>query len=695
MKKMIKWVAIFVGGVFVLFVLAIILIPLFVDINHYKPQIQAQVTKATGRSMTLGGDLKLSLFPWVGISLSDLHFGNPEGFSEEDMVAVDDFRVKIKVLPLLSKKVEVKEFVLSGARVILETRKDGTTGWQDLGKAGAPSEPSAPEPEPDTEASAKSGELPIADLKVGEFVITNSSLLWLDHKNDLRKEVKGFELILTDLSFDRPIGIKMSVSVDDYPIALNGTLGPVGKEPGKGTVPIDISLEALGQINAALKGAVKEPAAAPAFDLKMVVKEFSARELLEALNQPLPLEPADSNVLTKIGLSLQVAGSTEAVTVSNGMLTLDDSKLTFSAAAKEFSKPDLAFNLTLDQIDLDRYLPEPAESETKTEPEPEPPTDESQTTASPSQIDYTPLRKIVLEGNVAVNQLKVKNVKTENIIVKIAARNGLLTLNPFSMDLYNGQASVNAMVNVQKKTPKTDIKVAMKTIQAGALINDLLEKDILEGTLQSNITLSLAGDTGDQIKKTISGSGKLEFLDGAVKGVDLAAMAHNTAAAFGLTEKGAAAPKTEFTELLIPFTLDNGVFDTRQANLKSPVLHLNANGNANLPTEKIDFRVEPKFVSPLPGTGGKSRNGILVPVMVSGTFTEPKFRPDLKAALKHNLGVDVDKEAEKLKQDIKKEIEKEIGKQLSDKKGDQQIEKAKDKLKEEAQKLFKGLPFSK
>ncbi|MGD9212527.1 MAG: AsmA-like C-terminal region-containing protein, partial [Desulfobacteraceae bacterium] len=160
--------------------------------------------------------------------------------------------------------------------------------------------------------------------------------------------------------------------------------------------------------------------------------------------------------------------------------------------------------------------------------------------------------------------------------------------------------------------------------------------------------------------------------NGAIKGVDLAGMAHNTTTAFGLAEKGKDVPKTEFTELSIPFNITKGLFSTQNTRLKSPVLHLQAKGRANLVDNKLNFRVEPKFVSPLEGqTDSKKRSGILVPVLISGTFDKIKYRPDLKAAIEQNLGVNVEKETEKLKED------------------------ATEKLKKEAQKFFKGLPFSK
>ena len=54
-------------------------------------------------------------------------------------------------------------------------------------------------------------------------------------------------------------------------------------------------------------------------------------------------------------------------------------------------------------------------------------------------------------------------------------------------------------------------------------------------------------------------------------------------------------------------------------------------GDAHLVKEKLDFRVEPKFVATIKGQRDtKQRSGIMVPVLVTGTFSEPKFRPDLE-----------------------------------------------------------------
>jgi len=163
--------------------------------------------------------------------------------------------------------------------------------------------------------------------------------------------------------------------------------------------------------------------------------------------------------------------------------------------------------------------------------------------------------------------------------------------------------------------------------------------DILEGLLQSQVNVQFQGDTPERIKQTLNGGGQLNFSDGAIKGIDLGAMVRNVQAAFG--ESGAAASdgsQTKFTELNIPFTLRNGTFVTEATEMKSPVIGITAKGQANLVTEKLDFRVEPEYVATLKGQrSSEDLKEIKVPVLISGSFQNPKFAPDLEAVAKQQI----------------------------------------------------------
>jgi AsmA protein len=71
--------------------------------------------------------------------------------------------------------------------------------------------------------------------------------------------------------------------------------------------------------------------------------------------------------------------------------------------------------------------------------------------------------------------------------------------------------------------------------------------------------------------------------------------------------------------------------------------------------ESLDFRVDPQAVATIKGQGDTAkRSGIMVPVLVSGTFSDPKFRPDLSAAAKQRIEKEIF-ESKEVKKILKKE----------------------------------------
>jgi AsmA protein len=673
MKKAIKWVLIVGGGLVALVLLSLLIIPQFVDVQQYKPEIEKRVSEATGRPFTLGGDLGLSLFPWVGLSFSDLHLGNPPGFKEKDLVAVKSFEVRVKLIPLLFKDIQVKRFILEGPRIVLERRKDGRGNWEGMGKPSGEVSDKVPEEKKGAPDSDSGSGLPIKSLAVGEFAIRDGSVLWIDHVNGERRELSDLTLRLEDVSLDRPIELALSVRLEGNPLSLEGKVGPVGKEPGKGTIPLDLAVQALKQLEMSLKGKIVDPLERPQFDLALQVSPFSPRKLVADLGQTFPVETADSTVLDRVAIAANLKGDSRSVSISDGAVDLDQSKIGFSVKVRDFSRPDVAFDLSLDEIDADRYLPpagenKPVEEKEKTEAP----------TAEQKKIDYTPLRRLVLDGAIRVGKLKALGVRLQDVNVKVAGKNGYFHVYPLTLKLYQGDVSSKGALDVRQDVPKSSVQLDAQGIQVGPLLKDLLEKDFLEGTVQSTVVINLAGDDPEKIKSTLNGKGNFLFKDGAIVGIDLAGMVRNVKATFGLAEKGGERPKTDFSELHAPFTITNGVVNTPGTSLMSPLVRVLAAGDADLVDETLDFRVEPKFVGTLKGQGDTvQRSGLMVPVLVTGTFSSPKFRPDLKDMLKKGLEEGLPQPSE-----LKKILP-----------GESMEEGESKPLEEQAKDLLKGLPF--
>ena len=625
--KALKWLLIVGGSLVVLLIAALLLIPLFVDVDKYKPEIEKQVSSAVGRPFAIKGPLKLSLFPWAGVALSDLHLGSPPGYAEKDFLSVKSFDVRLKLLPLLSNDIQVQRFVIDGPKIVLEKNKAGHGNWEGW---GAPQEKTAPQAGPPPASKEPMRGLPLKSLAVGEFAVRNGSVVYVDQSSGARREVTDLNLELKDVSLDRPIRLAFSAVMEAMPVSVEGQIGPVGPEPGKGKIPVDISVKAFNEVSVNLKGQVQDAMTGPQFELALAVDPFSPRKVFASLKAPFPVATADPDALNRVGVRSKIQGSTQQVRLSDGVLDLDESKLAFSATAKDFAKPDLSFDLNLDKINLDRYLPPPPEKGATDAKQDQP--------AAPGKTDYLPLRTLVLDGKAHVGALTARGVKIQDIDLKTTAHNGLIRIDPLLANLYQGTLAANAALDARQDVPRGNLALQVKSVQAGPLLQDYLKKDFLEGTVNVEAAISTAGDTPDRIKRSLNGKGHAVFSNGAIKGIDLAGMVRNVTSAFGSTQPSAEKPRTDFSELNAPFTITDGVVNTPGTSLASPLLRVLAAGKANLVDESLDLRVEPKVVGTLKGQGDvKERGGIMVPVLVKGTFSAPSFQPDLKGMLGKGL----------------------------------------------------------
>ncbi len=659
MKKFLKWAAIIVGCLVVIIIAALVLIPMFVDIAKYKPVLESKVSEATGRPFSVGDDLNLSLFPWAGVSFSDLRLGNPDGFTEKDFVKVKSFEARVKLLPLLSKDVQIKRFVLNEPQIVLVKNKDGLANW------AQPKPADKEDPKEKTPSAEKAPDgmgIPISALTAEEISINDGSAVWIDHTTDTKKEITDIGLLLKDVSLDRPVNLTFSAQLDQKPVSLEGSIGPVETGLKEGKIALDLSLKALEQLALRLKGNIINLVSSPGVDMDIELAEFSPRTLMSELGQEFPVATTDPEAIGRLSLKTHVKADAKNVSLTNGNMELDQSKLKFSAAVTEFSKPNLKFDLDLDQINLDRYMPpksdQPAEEQTSKPAEP-----------VKKKTDYAPLRRLILDGALKIAKLTVNKAKIEDAALQIKAKDGVFNLDPMKLKMYQGNAAGKAVLNVAKDKPRSEVNLQISKIQIGPLLQDVMEKDFLEGVTNADINLSMAGDDPEIIKKTLNGKGELRVNDGAIVGIDLSAMARNVGSAFGLAKKVEERPRTDFAELLAPFTIKNGVFNTPKTSLKSPFIRLSALGTADLVKEILDFRVNPQAVATIKGQGDKEeRSGITVPVLVTGTFSQPKFRPDLSAAAKQRIEKEIFESKE-----VKKVLEKEELKPLE--------KKAKDLLK--------------
>ncbi len=655
MKNPLKYALIGIGSVFILGSVTLLALPYFINVDKYKPKIEELVAEKTGYPLSLGGDVNLSFFPWAGITFEDLSLGNPEGFNEKSFIKVKRFKTGLKLLPLLSGNVEISTFIVEEPEIILEKSKDGQWNWEGLTKKkGSPSDKkevvqSAPK---ETTGESTATSLPIKSISVGEFSITDGKVLLVDNQMNTKRELSDFTLLLSDISFEKPIGITSSWLFDGKPFSINGTVGPVGKNPGSDPLAFGFDIGALDLIKTTITGRLENAMSSPSYDLKVTVASFSPKEAAKKLGVDFPVLTSDPSAITNLSIDSELKGSATSLAGSKTFITLDDSVIELTAKAQNFTQPDLDISININKMNLDRYLP-PAPKEEATQDkqtqgvevaakegvavDAEPRKDGTTVQVTKEKIDYTPLRQLVLVLKANLKNISVHGGNIDAISLDVTGRDGIFTINSADLNLYEGSIATSGQVSFEKDAPEIHVKNETKGLQVGPLLRDFANKDILEGSAKIIADIQFSGDQPDVIKKSLDGKGSFMFEDGAIIGLDLAQLARQIKSGFTLEKQGER-PKTDFAELVVPFTLTKGLFNTEGTVLKSPFIRVVANGNANLVTETINMKVKPKVIGSMKGQGdSEDRSGIAIPIIVTGTFQKPEFSPDLEGMIKDEI----------------------------------------------------------
>ncbi|MCK5897960.1 MAG: AsmA family protein, partial [Methylococcales bacterium] len=154
------------SGLFMIALITLASSPFIMNPNDFKHEIESTVKELTGRTFIIDGDIELSLFPWIGFSTQKITLGNAQGFQAPYFAQIKQSQLKIRVIPLLSKKLEVSEIVIKGLVLHLAKNKHGTTNWADL--------------EALSTEDGSTTENPLSTFAVAGFSLENAMITWDD-----------------------------------------------------------------------------------------------------------------------------------------------------------------------------------------------------------------------------------------------------------------------------------------------------------------------------------------------------------------------------------------------------------------------------------------------------------------------------------------------------------------------------------
>ena len=277
---------------------AVVGVALTFDPNAYKPKIIEAVRRATGRELTLAGQLHMKLALHPTLTANDVSLSNAPGGTRPQMATIGRIEAQFALWPLVSGRLEIRQLDLVKPDILLETDANGTPNWR-FTKPPEPVQPSKP-----------ASNTPKLQLEVRRLRLEDGTVTMYDGRTGQTIAVAINRFVVDSPSTLAPTSFDMAGAVRDVPFRLEGSVGSVdpatlAKNPDA-PWPVKLSLTALGG-TAQASGTIPRTAPAGGYDLNVAA-------VLPQLPTLAPLIPSVTLPhVTDIQVSAHVTGSGSGV----------------------------------------------------------------------------------------------------------------------------------------------------------------------------------------------------------------------------------------------------------------------------------------------------------------------------------------------------------------------------------------------
>jgi AsmA protein len=215
----VKTVLKIVGVVIALLIVIAIAIPLFINVNNYRPQIESSIGSALGRQVKVG-NLSLSLLSG-SVQADQLSISDDPNFSNAPFVQAKTLKVGVELMPLIfSKQLHITELIIEQPEMVLLRDRDGKWNFSSIGnqssRSAKPAEKSGSSPGP--------GDVSVAKLELTDGKVTLGSV-------PARRKPIVYDKVnvsVKNFSFANPFPVVASVGLPSGgSLKIDGTAGPI------------------------------------------------------------------------------------------------------------------------------------------------------------------------------------------------------------------------------------------------------------------------------------------------------------------------------------------------------------------------------------------------------------------------------------------------------------------------------------
>ena len=586
---------------------AVVAVPYVVPTGGLRGEIEQRVSQATGRAFRIEGDLDFTLFPTLGLAAHRVTLANMPGGHARNLAEIDVLRIGVKLMPLLSGRIEADAIDCEGAHLALEVARDGRANWELKPGHGAAAGAGVA-------AKAEFTGIDLADATVtynNERLGVARQIDRLDAKVSLTRldaqaAMRG--------AFDfrgRRLDYTMSVATIQTLLAGKGTRVTVALTSAFLNAGFFGTIDSDGRIGGA--ASLRTP---------------SMKDVAAWLGHPV----AAGRGLGPLDIDAAIAVKDRSASISNLLAKLDG--MTFRGKLDVDLRGDVpAVNgmLWADRLDLNTYLG--GAPPTAGVPHASPVGGAPDTGWSRTAINLEMLR--LVNGRLTLNaeRVDVLHLKLGKTVIVATLADGLLTAVMNPIQLYGGTGAATLTVDARAPVPLIANKLAFTNIAFGPFLADTIGVDRIDGSGTILLDVASHGASPDAIMRGLSGKGSVAIGRGSVRGVDMGMVARTVTT---ILSAGATATQavTDFDRFGGSFTIAGGVLSNSDLKLSSPFLNMTGAGNLDLGNRTIAYRIEPKA-----SIGGRlNLLDVGVPFAITGSWRHVRYVADIAGAVSGLIG---------------------------------------------------------
>lgn len=602
---------------------AVVALPFVLPTSVIKAQAEQAVTDATGRAFRIAGDLTPTFWPPLSVRANDVTLANPEWANAPDLVRFGSLDAEIDVLAYLQGVISIKRFVLEAPEVNLEVAEDGRQSWAfDSGEP--PAEPA--------ESSAGGAEAPAEPqaIVLGDIRIENGTVNYNDRQNGLQRRAENVRLALSQTEAGGPLAITGGLESGGKPLELSGEISEPQALADGNDSPLNLNLSAPGT-TFAFTGVASGAGPTVAGDVNLDVPGI--RELADWAGQPID---APAGTVERLSFTGRVDANPNRASVDGMQLGFDDITATGNVAADLApARPRVTGQIDVGPLNLDPYRPpeDQGEPPLATEPEGGEP---AQPQGWPTDPLDLPL-PLPVDSDLTINLTSIQAAPVElgsgRVTLQSDAVNTALRIG--GLQAYRGTVDLDASARREGDAqPAFNVNLNAQQLDMLPILQSFASFDRLAGTGNVRAALTTGGNSVRDIVQALNGDAEVRMRDGAIRGINLAAL-FRSLATLSLDSSAGEAQQTDFAELGGTFQIANGIVQNDDLALNAPVVRLTGAGRVDLPQQALDYTVRPEIANTLQGQDATSQANLAlgVPVKITGPWSAPSYQLDLGGEL--------------------------------------------------------------